>query len=106
MRLPGLMAAHARSAVLLIAVLGALAGPLAPARAQAPAAGVPTRPAGEEMILTVRSNGVDRGEYTLLRMPDGDFWLPAQDVPRLQVKATEAAQRYTPRSSVAPANAA
>jgi outer membrane usher protein len=87
------MAAHARSAAFLIAVLGGLAGPLAPAWAQAPAAGPQSQPAGEEMIVTVRSNGVARGEFTVLRTPDGDFWLSAQDLPRLKVNATDAARR-------------
>ena len=47
------------------------------------------------MILTVRSNGVERGEFTVLRMPDGDFWIPADDLARLQLQPRDAARRQS-----------
>jgi len=59
---------------------------------------VPARPAlapaaAEELIVTVRANGVERGEFTVLRQPDGDYWVVAQDLGRLSVAPTEAARR-------------
>ena len=65
--------------------------PAGPAGAQ-PAA-TRAQPAGEELILTVTANGVPRGEFTLFRPADGDFWLLEQDLPRLGVSEGEGARR-------------
>src|SRR5262245_28797524 len=59
----------------------AVAGPPDLARAASPAA---LASAEEPVILTVRANGVERGEFTLLRQADGDFWVAAADLPRLK----------------------
>ncbi|HYF19408.1 MAG TPA: fimbria/pilus outer membrane usher protein, partial [Ramlibacter sp.] len=84
----------ARSACLAVAVSLALAP--APLRAQA-APAAPARPAAqegsEELIAVVRANGVDRGEFTLLRDADGDFLVPEAELARLKVKPVEAATR-------------
>jgi len=48
---------------------------------------------GEEVILTLRANEVTRGEFTLLRRPDGDFWIAAEDLGRLKMQAAEQARR-------------
>lgn len=58
----------------------------------------PTPPAGspsgaEELIATIRSNRVERGEFTLLRQADGDFWVRSEDLPRLQLAPIAQAQR-------------
>jgi len=48
---------------------------------------------GEEVIVQVRANGIERGEFTLLRRADGDFWIAAADLPRLLLAAREPARR-------------
>lgn len=70
------------------------------AHAQGPpatvSATVGTHHAGdEEMILTVHANGVPRGEFTLLRKADGDFWLAERDLPKLQMEAVPQARRQS-----------
>jgi outer membrane usher protein len=47
----------------------------------------------EELIAVVRANGVDRGEFTLLRQPDGDFLVPEGELARLKIKPAAAALR-------------
>lgn len=58
---------------------------------------LPVLPAGqlldEEMILSVKANGQPRGEFALRRRADGDFWVPAADLPRLQVEPDAQARR-------------
>ena len=49
--------------------------------------------APEEIIATVRSNGVRRGEFTLVRAPDGDFWIRGEDLASLQVAPRDDARR-------------
>jgi outer membrane usher protein len=49
--------------------------------------------AGIDIIVSIRSNDVDRGEFTVLQTPDGDYWVPAADLPRLKAKAEPAARR-------------
>src|SRR4051812_44218744 len=58
-----------------------------------PAASTASRSAPEELIATVRSNGVARGEFTLLRQPDGDYWVRGADLPRLQLEPLPGARR-------------
>lgn len=77
------MRLRACSAAVLLACLGPLSVPAL--RAQSTQA--PALPAGEEVIATIRDNGVSRGDFTLLRTPDGDFWIAAQDLPRLRLRA-------------------
>lgn len=47
----------------------------------------------QELIVTIRANGIARGEFTLLRAADGDFWVRAADVQRLQVPPLPQAER-------------
>lgn len=62
------------------------------AHAQLP--GPSARPAAaEEVIVTLRANGVRRGEFTLVRSGDGDFWLRADDLASLQVQPRDEARR-------------
>lgn len=49
--------------------------------------------AAEELIATVRANGVARGEFTVLRVPAGDYWVAAADLPRLGIAPVEGARR-------------
>jgi len=49
--------------------------------------------ADEELILTVRANGVERGEFTLLRKSNGDYWVAAEDLPKLRLEPLEQARR-------------
>ena len=42
-------------------------------------------PDGDELIATVRGNGLERGEFTLLQRTGGDYWVRDVDLPRLQV---------------------
>src|SRR5215831_16336746 len=51
--------------------------------AEAPAA---TQAQADELILTVRINGVARGEVMLLRQPQGDFWIRAEDLSLLKLE--------------------
>jgi outer membrane usher protein len=46
-----------------------------------------------DVIVTVRTNGVERGEFILVRKADGDFWIPAQDFPRLKLQPNDSAMR-------------
>lgn len=48
----------------------------------------------EEMILALRSNGVERGEFTVLRTAAGDFWITAEDFPKLNMKPLQQARRH------------
>ena len=62
--------------------------------AQAPSApAVRAQAADTQMILTVRANGVEHGEFTLLRRGDGEFWIRAEDLPRLKIEPVAAARR-------------
>ena len=58
--------------------------------AQAPA--VPRELAEEEIIVNVRANGVERGEFLLLRR-GADYLVPAADLPRLNLKPVADARR-------------
>ena len=49
--------------------------------------------AAEPVILTLSTNGVARGEFTLLRQDDGDYWIGADDAQRLGVRVDPAARR-------------
>lgn len=65
-------------------------------RASAPAYAQPapqTQAQADELILTVRVNEVSRGEFTLLRQPDGDFWLRSDDLARLKLEPVAQARR-------------
>lgn len=55
----------------------------------------PARPGAsdDQVIVQVRSNGVERGEFTLLRKADGDIWIPAGDLTKLQIQPREQARR-------------
>jgi len=75
------------------ALLASVAFACASAPAQPAAAAAQAQAAGDEMIVTLRSNGVARGEFTVLQMPDGEFWVAADDLPRLKVKPLEQARR-------------
>ncbi|HET8745747.1 MAG TPA: fimbria/pilus outer membrane usher protein [Ramlibacter sp.] len=50
-------------------------------------------PVDEEIIVQVRSNGVARGDFTLIRRADGDLWIPASDLERLQIQPLREARR-------------
>jgi outer membrane usher protein len=67
----------------------------APVHAQGAAATAAAAPAAaaEQVIVTVQVNGVQRGDFTLLRTPDGDFWIPAADLDRMQLEPREGARR-------------
>lgn len=79
-------------ACLLSLTIGCALAPAA--RAQSRPAAAPTPAAQPEpAILTVRSNGVERGEFTVLRTGDGDFWIAAGDLPKLQIAPREQARR-------------
>lgn len=65
-----------------------------PAVAQPAAPPAPSSSAEPEaVIVTVRTNSVERGEFTLLRLPDGDYWVGAPELKRLGLDAVPAAQR-------------
>lgn len=49
--------------------------------------------ADEQIIVSLRANGVERGEFAVLRRADGDWWILASDLDRLQLHAGEAARR-------------
>lgn len=81
----------------LLALAAALLAAWGPGYAQAPAAapadaGLQDAQA-EELIATIRANAVDRGEFTLLRLPGGDFWVAARDLERLKLEPRPQAQR-------------
>lgn len=83
--------ARLRAAVALAGLLLALGSPVL-VHAQAMGAATPV-PAAEHVIVTVRVNGVERGEFTLLRAPDDDFWIPAGDLARMQLEPHDEARR-------------
>lgn len=61
-----------------------------------PAAGTATKASQvEELILTIRSNGIPRGEFLLLRAPGGDFLIREQDIPRLAIQPPESAPAHS-----------
>ncbi|GAB3776944.1 fimbria/pilus outer membrane usher protein [Ramlibacter monticola] len=68
----------------------ALLGAPPATHAQAPAA---TQAQADELILTVRVNGVARGELMLLRQPQGEFWVRAEDLPQLKLEPVPDARR-------------
>jgi outer membrane usher protein len=78
---------------LLAALILAAATPPAAAQAPAPMPAAAKAPQDDELIVTLRVNGVDRGDLTLLRKPDGDFWLPAGELAALKIDPQERAQR-------------
>lgn len=51
----------------------------------------------ESLIATVSTNGVVRGEVTLIRKPDGDYWVPAGDLPVLNLQPVPSALRRSAR---------
>ncbi|MEJ5989618.1 fimbria/pilus outer membrane usher protein [Ramlibacter sp. PS3R-8] len=80
------------AACLVAIALGCGAAPAAQAQSRPPAAqGDAAQP--EHAILTLRTNGVERGEFTVLRIADGDFWIAAADLPKLQIAPREQALR-------------
>lgn len=81
-----------RSALAVACVLFGAASP-APVHAQPPAASASLATSPEHVILTVRVNGVERGEFTLLRTADGDFWIPAGELARMQLEPRDEARR-------------
>jgi outer membrane usher protein len=94
-RFPCLLPAFAsgprlRASALALLALGGTAG-----RAQEPLRLPPaaSQAADVEMIVTVRSNGVRRGEFTLLRKANGDIWIAAADLPRMDIQPRDAARR-------------
>lgn len=46
-----------------------------------------------EIIVTVRANGEERGQFVLRRTAGGDFWIAAQDFPKLRLEPLEQARR-------------
>ncbi|MEJ8839030.1 fimbria/pilus outer membrane usher protein [Ramlibacter sp. AN1133] len=82
-----------RGALALACLLLGAAGPaLVQAQPEAPAAAASAE-APEPVIVTVRVNGVERGEFTVLRTSDGDFWIAAGDLARMQLESRDAARR-------------
>jgi outer membrane usher protein len=49
--------------------------------------------ADEDLIVVLRANGVDRGEVVLRRTASGDFWITAQDFPKLKMEPVDQARR-------------
>lgn len=84
------MRMRACSAAVLLACLGLSAPPL-----HAQAAAAAALPAGQEVIVTIKDNGISRGEFTLLYTPDGDFWIAARDLARLRLRADAAGRTGT-----------
>ena len=78
--------AHAALAVPACVVLPLCVHAQAPTRIVVPAE-------GEEMIISVRTNEVSRGDYTVVRRNDGDFWIRSADLARLGVTAVPTARR-------------
>lgn len=69
-----------------------------PTFAQVPAAGrvAPSAPLigdDEDLIVVLRANGVERGEVVLRRTASGDFWITAQDFPKLKMEPVDQARR-------------
>lgn len=93
--LPPFAAARRRTgalARLLALALAFGAAPAALAQPRTPSAqGDAALP--EHAILTLRTNGVERGEFTVLRTADADFWIAASDLPKLQIAPREQARR-------------
>jgi outer membrane usher protein len=58
-----------------------------------PALRAQTQPEPEAVILTVRSNGIERGEFTLLRTAGNDFWIAADDLRKLAIEPRADARR-------------
>lgn len=77
---------HARHAAVLIACVGSAAAPAL--HAQAPGAA-----AAQELIVTIRANRVERGEFTLLQTADGDYLIAPEDLAKLKVRPVDAARR-------------
>jgi outer membrane usher protein len=77
---------HAVLAVQVWAALPLHVGAQAPTRIVVPAE-------GEEMIITVRANDVRRGDFTVVRRNDGDFWFRRDDLATLGVQPLPAARR-------------
>lgn len=48
----------------------------------------------EQLLAVVRANGVAQGEFTLVRTPDGDFWVLESELSRLRVTPIAAARRH------------
>lgn len=48
---------------------------------------------GDELIATVLANGVRRGDITVLRRRDGDFWIPEDQLPALKIEPLPQARR-------------
>lgn len=71
----------------------------APCAAQVrdPAAGLQatsgSEAAAEDLIVVLRSNGVERGEVVVRRLAGGDFWIAEQDFPKLKLEPVEQARR-------------
>lgn len=87
-----------RAARIACFVLAASAlAPARPAFAQPPGSAASpqaTAPVGDvEIIVTVRANGVERGELVIRRKKDGDFWIAAQDLSRLKLEPLDQARR-------------
>lgn len=80
----------ARTVAWLVALL-LVAGVPRISPAQSPASGSPR--GDESLIATVSTNGVVRGEVTLIRKPDGDYWVAAADLPVLHLKPVPSASR-------------
>ena len=70
----------------------------APTFAQGPAAGrpapaAPLAGADEDLIVVLRTNGVSRGELLMRRTASGDFWITAEDFPKLKMDSVDQARR-------------
>lgn len=87
------MKAHACSAAVLIACVSLAPAPPLHARTVPAAQPAGAQEGADELIVTVRANGVSRGEFTVLRTADGDFWVAATDVERLRLRPTAQARR-------------
>ncbi|WP_427913849.1 fimbria/pilus outer membrane usher protein [Ramlibacter sp. MMS24-I3-19] len=74
-------ARHHRSCCFLFSALLAAASPLTFAQQDL---GAIERPAGDEVFVTLRINGVTRGEFLALKTGD-DFWLSGDDLARLNM---------------------
>jgi outer membrane usher protein len=83
------MKAHASFAAFLIACIFSATAP----RLHAQTAPASSQAEADELIVTVRANGVSRGEFTVLRTADGDFWVAAQDLGRLKLRPRPQARR-------------
>ena len=59
----------------------------------APAAPALAQKADVDVIVVLRANGVNRGEFVLRRTAAGDFWIAAQDLAKLKLDPVEQARR-------------